>query len=214
MGASIYAMSDMHGDLRAFDEALKLVDLSDPGSRLVLCGDYVDHARSALGVCERIIALQEHFPEQVVALMGNNEASWLEDEDDGGAPCLPPHVRRWMRRLPLFYETPQQVFVHAGVDEEAGEWWKLGTEDYYFFSKFPATFGSFVKDVVAGHVGTVSMCGEPRVYWDGESHFYLDGSTEVTHHVPTLRYDLERRTYTTFSRGADGTWAEHPVERG
>lgn len=217
MGAFIYAMSDMHGDLAAFEEALALVDLSDPGSLLVLCGDYIDHARIHLGVCERIMELQRERPGQVVALMGNHEAAYLEDEAAGIAPPLKPDMRAWMRELPLYHETEGQIFVHAGVDEAAGDLWRVGTPDYCFYGKFPATFGPFLKDVVAGHVGTYLMCEENRVFWDGDSHYYLDGSTEVSHYVPVLRYDLEARRYSTFER-AEGDvlsrrWAEVPVRR-
>lgn len=204
MGASIYAMSDMHGELDAFEEALSFVDLSDSRSQLVLCGDYVDHSRIRLGVCERAMALQRENPGQVIALMGNHEAAYLEDLEAGIAPPLTPEIRAWMGGLPLYYETDAQIFVHAGVDEEAGDLWRVGTPDYYFYGKFPATFGAFLKDVVAGHVGTYLMCGEYRVFWDGASHYYLDGSTEVSRLVPVLRYDLETGRYAAL---AQGTWS-------
>lgn len=217
MGAFIYAMSDMHGDIAAFEEALSLVDLSDSRSALVLCGDYIDHARICLAVCRRIMELQRERPGQVVALMGNHEAAYLEDEAAGIAPPLKPDMRAWMRGLPLYHETEAQIFVHAGVDEEAGEYWNVGTPDYYFYGKFPATFGPFLKDVVAGHVGTYLMCEENRVFWDGASHYYLDGSTEVSHVVPVLRYDLDTKRYSTFERvGEDALprrWAAVPVPR-
>lgn len=204
MSASIYAMSDMHGDLEAFEEALSHVDLSSPESRLVLCGDYIDHARICLGVCERIMELQRERPGQVIALMGNHEAAYLEGLAAGVAPPLTPEMHAWMLDLPLFFETDEQIFVHAGVDEEAGDLWRHGTPEYYFYYKFPATFGPFLKDVIAGHVGTYLMCGENRVYWDGASHYYLDGSTEVSRLVPVLRYDLETGRYAAL---AQGTWS-------
>ena len=28
----------------------------------------------------------------------------------------------WLRKLPYFYETELQIFVYAGIDEEAGDW--------------------------------------------------------------------------------------------
>ncbi len=34
-----------------------------------------------------------------------------------------------MSDMPLYYETGEQIFVHAEVDEEAGEYWKWGTND-------------------------------------------------------------------------------------
>lgn len=38
---------------------------------------------------------------------------------------------KWMTKLPYYYTTDTQIFVHAGVDEEAGDWWDVGTPDYF-----------------------------------------------------------------------------------
>ncbi len=87
----------------------------------------------------------------------------------------------WIRKMPSYYETENQIFVHAGVDEEAEEDWKWGTSDETFLWKYPPVTGSFYKDIIAGHVGT----GIPElqndwdyhgIYHDGESHYYIDGS--------------------------------------
>ena len=82
----------------------------------------------------------------------------------------------------------------------------------------PASVGPFPKDIVAGHVGTYGLCGENRVYWDGQAHFYLDGSTERSGVVPVLKYDSLTDRYTTFGRAqtSDGApaWHEEPVRPG
>ena len=33
----------------------------------------------------------------------------------------------WIQQMPLYFETKSQIFVHAGVDEEAGEYWDVGS---------------------------------------------------------------------------------------
>lgn len=96
------------------------------------------------------------------------------------------------------------------MDEEAGDEWKWASEDWYFYSKYPAATGPFYKDVIAGHVGTFELCGENRVFWDGASHYYVDGSTEESGVVPVLCYDDATNAYTTFEREND-SWAEVPV---
>ena len=53
----IYAMSDIHGCLEAFEERLKEVDLSGK-NRLVLLGDYIDYGMSSGQVLDRIYELQ------------------------------------------------------------------------------------------------------------------------------------------------------------
>jgi len=109
----------------------------------------------------------------------------------------------WLKRQPLYYETEQQIYVHAGLDEEAEEYWKIGTPDEYFLCKYPATFGKFHKDIIAGHISTSSLSGDPgfhSVFWDGENHFYIDGETNVSGFLPVLKYDKLTSEYTSFNR--------------
>lgn len=210
----IYAMSDIHGQEKPFEEALTLVDFSDPRVMLVLCGDYIDHDWQHPEWFDRIRRLQKAHPDQVVVLKGNHEDNYLESY----AGTLPRETRRWLRDLPLFYETERQIFVHAGIDEDADDLWRVACEDWFFHSKMPASFGPFFKDIIAGHVGTFCFCGENRVYWDGEAHYYLDGSTERSGVVPVLKYDSTTDRYTTFERdetlGHDKHWVEVAVRAG
>lgn len=47
----------------------------------------------------------------------------------------------WLKGLPYYYETENQIFVHAGIDEEAGEDWKWGTSDEELVWKYPPKIG-------------------------------------------------------------------------
>ena len=105
---------------------------------------------------------------------------------------------RWLRRLPYFYETERQIFVHAGVDEEAGEDWEWGTPGYVYVGKYPAADGAFYKDIIAGHIGTASLSGDPDfhgVWHDGASHWYIDGTVTVSGRIPVLAYDEQAEVY-------------------
>lgn len=85
----------------------------------------------------------------------------------------------WLRGLPYFHETDRQIFVHAGIDEESGDWWLWATPEETFTGKYPPSTGAFYKDIIAGHVGTSQLAGDPAyhgVYFDGQSHYYIDGS--------------------------------------
>lgn len=100
----------------------------------------------------------------------------------------------WLNEQPRLVDLPNQIIVHAGVDEEMGEeWWKSGTSDETLVGKYPATTGSFYKDVIAGHVSSAEVAQDPRyfghIYWDRQSHFYIDGTTTMTYVVPVLYYD-------------------------
>lgn len=105
---------------------------------------------------------------------------------------------KWLENLPLFHETDKQIYVHAGIDEEAEEWWQHGTSEEIFVSKYPATFGRFYKDIIAGHIGTHSLKTEEGfhgVYWDKKNHYYIDGTVELSGNIPLLIYDSDKEEY-------------------
>ena len=61
-----------------------------------------------------------------------------------------------------------------------------------FVGKYPATTWKFYKDIIAGHVAAVSVAGEldfKGIYYDGQSHFYIDGAVEHTGNLLVLVYD-------------------------
>ena len=67
----IYAMSDIHGCLQEFEEALSKVDLSED-NKLILLGDYI-HGPNSYGVMDKIMSLQEKYgSDKVIALLGNH----------------------------------------------------------------------------------------------------------------------------------------------
>lgn len=109
----------------------------------------------------------------------------------------------WLKRLPLFHETEHAIYVHAGVDEEAGSSWRSVTPDYVFTHKYPADTGGFHKPIVAGHVATASLSsdGSHGVFYDGEAHWYIDGSVEITGMLNVLRYDVADGAVEAFTVG-------------
>lgn len=112
----------------------------------------------------------------------------------------------WISKMPLYYETEKQIFVHAGVDEEAGEYWMWGTSDSILLGKFPATKGKFYKTIVAGHVGTCTReLADDRsyhdIYFDGKSHYYIDGSVYKGGKLLLLAYDEENGKYYQVENG-------------
>lgn len=248
----IYAMSDIHGCLEPFEQALATIDLSDGGSKLVLLGDYCDRGAKSLQVLKRIMELQQRFPGQVIALRGNHEEmlienidmmhdsdfargwlladsnlattkSFLDAEQFGrvrhllmrkqfaeayrfAMECMVGNhadVVSWVRGLPYYWEEASsrqgQVFVHAGIDEEAGDLWRVGTPVEWFTASMPDYLGKrFDLDVIAGHVGTDIVSGIPGyegIYFDGASHYYIDGTVMRSGRVLVLAYDEATGTY-------------------
>lgn len=105
----------------------------------------------------------------------------------------------WIKGLPVYHETENQIFVHAGIDEEAGEYWNYAIDAHYCMSKFPPTTGYFHKDIIAGHTGTSFFVSDKDfhgIYFDGKSHYYIDSTVYVSHKLNLLIYDTETKKYT------------------
>lgn len=219
----IYAISDIHGCLAEFQEALSLVDLSNDDSMLILLGDYV-HGPDSFGVLKKVIELQKRYgQDKVIALIGNHEdmvidGRWpicdayneeryddREAEEDG--------YIEWMMSLPRYYATERQIFCHAGVEEDAEEMWEWGTDDYTFTEKYPAQIGSFHMDIIAGHIGTAEISNDPNyhdIYFDGESHYYIDGTVLDSGVIPVLMVDTETNKYYRVTEA--GNWLILPYD--
>ncbi|WP_164508020.1 metallophosphoesterase [Lapidilactobacillus wuchangensis] len=102
-----------------------------------------------------------------------------------------------------YYETEQQIFVHAGIAEDLGEYWAYDSDDL-LTKKYPATTGDFQKDIIAGHIHTEEITHDRQyfghLYWDRHSHFYLDGHTSESGIVPVLRFATIINQYATFKQ--------------
>ena len=203
----IYAMSDIHGCLGAFFNALSLVDLEDKNNKLVLCGDYIHGGSDSYGVVEKIMELKKKYKSRVIVLMGNHEESAVDSgtivddhsvneeyDEKRDKKCLD-----FISHLELYYKYKDEVvFCHAGVDEEAGEYWEAGTADYFYTGKFPAETGPFCINIVAGHIAASTVAGNPKhkgIYYDRESHYFIDGGTEKSGYVPVLMYDTNKKKF-------------------
>lgn len=145
--------------------------------------------------------LQVKFPKQVIALMGNHELYLLEDYNNRKIDVC-EDVIKWLKDRPYFYETQNQIFVHSGIDEEAEEYWKIGTEEIYYCNKYPHTTGYFFKTIISGHISAREIAKregfaieDGAIFFDGKSHYYIDGEVENTNKLPILMYDTLSEKY-------------------
>ncbi|MFT8871383.1 MAG: metallophosphoesterase [Sporolactobacillus sp.] len=117
-----------------------------------------------------------------------------------------------------FFENKKnsQIYLHAGLLEEAGDLWKQGTPDSYFTQKFPAETGSFYMDIIAGHVSSATAAKNDdylgKVYYDGKSHFYIDGETERSCIVPLLKFNTATGVYSSYDKATNGSWVEYKIK--
>ena len=202
----IYAMSDIHGCYEEFLAALSLIDLSEKDSMLILLGDYIHGGEGSYQVIDKIIELQKQYKNRVLALMGNHEEWVIEQNhsilddgcDEGYDEVREEKYINWMEKLPLYYFDGKRIFCHAGVEEEAGEDWEVGTADYVYIEKYPASIGKFCVDIIAGHISTATITNDPKyrgIYFDGYSHYYIDGNVLGNGYIPILMVDTKTNKY-------------------
>jgi serine/threonine protein phosphatase 1 len=130
-----YVLADLHGMYNFLESALAKIDFADAEMRFIVTGDYIDRGPDSAKIIQKLMDLQKEHPEQVICLMGNHEAMMIETYDkplakdwwfgNGGYQTYvsylgDPDVEHmsWLRKLPLYYETPKHVFVHAGIPDD------------------------------------------------------------------------------------------------
>ena len=98
-----------------------------------------------------------------------------------------------------YYETDTQIFVHAGIDEEADILWKELTSSEMFTNKFPLTTGGFLNDIVSGHVASWEVAKDKtyqgKIYHDSKSHYFIDGDVKNSKTIPVICYDTITQKY-------------------
>jgi len=200
--SKIYCVSDIHGCLEELERALFLIEprFKEDDAKLVLLGDYINGGPDNIGVMETVISLEKKYGrDKVIALMGNHEdAAILEYE--AGSEEIPSEYISWMRTLRLYHREGNTIFVHAGIDEDAGDLWETMTPDFVFTGKYPQNTGPFPggQKIVAGHTSVMSLTGDGSfrdIYYDGESHYFLDCDTPGTHTLLILMADTDKGRY-------------------
>lgn len=95
--AATYVVGDLHGRVDLLEPIFQRIDLhigeAEAGNpNLVFVGNYIDYGPASRDVLERLKALTEEFPINVICLMGNHERMLLDFVSD-------PAMRgaRWMR---------------------------------------------------------------------------------------------------------------------
>jgi serine/threonine protein phosphatase 1 len=141
MNGNLYAIGDIHGCLESLERLMDKINPDLTRDRLVFMGDFIDRGPQPRGVVDYVIRLQNLAPPgQIICLKGNHEImflDFLQGESaglflfNGGLPtledywgddwvdrdglALPLDHARFYRDLQLYYETPDYIFVHAGL---------------------------------------------------------------------------------------------------
>ena len=164
-GPSTHVIGDIHGCLTPLQRLLAKIELQ-PGDELVFIGDYIDRGPQSREVVDYLLGL----PYRCVFLLGNHEKmllDYLSGKDDGlflpnggmatlrsyggEASGIPPAHLSFFNSLRPIYETPEYLFVHAGIRPMV-PLDKQDLEDLVWIrQEFFQFIGHFPKPVVFGH---------------------------------------------------------------
>lgn len=121
----------------------------------------------------------------------------------------------WLRNCPLYYETTDQIMVHAGVTifEESEIYWKDTTTIDDFLMQFPADLSGYShKTIIAGHIGTniVSNIRDFHYCYGYGKRVFIDATVQSSRRINLLKYD--KKTYTEFIKNENGDWIEQEIK--
>lgn len=134
-----YAIADLHGRYDLLEKCLNKLgtidDANNADSKIILLGDYIDRGPDSAKIIQRLMGMQS-VDKNVICLKGNHEDIVLQTYDtplwkdwwfsNGGDTTYASYGGdvdtehlNWMRRLPLYYATPEHIFVHAGIPDNS-----------------------------------------------------------------------------------------------
>lgn len=204
--SKIYCCSDIHGCIDEFECALSVILEhleEEPDAKLALLGDYIHGGTGNYAVLDRIIGLQKKYGNRIIVLMGNHEEFIINGFSAGinlDFSETDDFYMSWLEHLPRYYVEGNTIFVHAGIDEKAGDCWEYETPEKVFTEKFPPETGYFStgQKIVAGHAHTSILAKDKSfsgIYYDGQSHYYIDGDVLTNHNIPILMVDTGTDKY-------------------
>lgn len=160
-----YVIGDIHGCLRALQRLVTKI-APQPGDEVIFIGDYIDRGPQSREVVEYLLGL----PYRCVFLLGNHEKMLLDyltgnDEGiylpNGGLATLhsygddfaniPPAHLSFFHALRPMYETPEHLFVHAGIRPMVPPDKQTVDDLVWIRQEFIQFIGRFPKPVVFGH---------------------------------------------------------------
>jgi serine/threonine protein phosphatase 1 len=177
MNGHLYAIGDIHGSLDSLERLLDKISPDLSRDRLVFVGDYIDRGPQCKGVVDYVIRLKNLAPPgQVICLKGNHEAMlldfmaggpaemflfnggmatledyWDVDWVDREGLALPPDHAQFYQDLQLYYETPEYIFVHAGLKPGVPLADQVEADLLWVRGEFITSAADFGRRVVFGH---------------------------------------------------------------
>ncbi len=167
----IFAIGDIHGCLHKLETIMGRIHVSAQDT-LVFLGDYIDRGPDPKGVVDYLLNLKVECEGEVVCLRGNHEEMFLDyiagiNQEaylcfggratvesyyaNTGRFRVPESHLDFYRGLPSFYETPDYVFVHAGLRPGVPISQQVDEDRLWIRSLFINSSYDWGKRVIFGH---------------------------------------------------------------
>ncbi|OCS82968.1 metallophosphoesterase [Caryophanon tenue] len=216
----ILAISDIHGQYDELTCLLELAHYNADRDQLILCGDYVDRGPKSKEVVElaqqlerqgAIVLCGNHEAIMYDAFYGSYEGMWYHwlDTCRGDATLrsygIDPHktsphhkprtkaltnTLQWMHTLPLYYETDDAIFVHAGVNDKLPLHKNSKRTLLWVRDDFHDNYRG-KKHVIFGHTTTPRLHRDPHnssVYFGDNRIIGIDGASSLGGQLHCLEY--------------------------
>lgn len=177
MSGDIYVIGDVHGCLAPLERLLEHLEPDLQEDTLLFMGDYIDRGPDSRGVVDYLLSLQARYPaDHLIFLKGNHEvmfldflagrdrevflyngglntleAYWGDDWKTRSELFLPPDHALFYQELKPYYETPDYIFVHAGLKPGLPLEEQVDDDLFWIRGEFIAAAEDFGRRVVFGH---------------------------------------------------------------
>lgn len=127
-----------------------------------------------------------------------------------------PVLIQWLEQMPYYYETQNQIFVHAGIQKNNDHptLWKELSNINHFLMQTCVSRGEFYKTVIAGHIATSQIMGQSdfhRICRLGD-FIYIDSSVIESQFLNVLQYDKQTFQYLGKIK-KENQWISYPIEK-
>ena len=177
MSGDLYAIGDLHGSLESLERLMDRITPDLQRDRLVFVGDYIDRGPQSRGVVDYLVRLKNLAPPgRIICLKGNHEAMlldflegreanlflfngglatledyWDDDWMDRDSLALPPDHAQFYQDLQLSYETPDYIFVHAGLKPGLPLSEQVEDDLLWIRGEFITSTEDFGRRIIFGH---------------------------------------------------------------
>ena len=181
----IFAIGDIHGCVDKLNTMMDKIDINFEKDTLVFLGDYIDRGPSSFEVVSSLITLKKKH-EDIIFLKGNHEEmlenylagidrftylsnggqqtidSYMKQGTISGKELIPEDHIEFFKRLDLFYQTDNYIFVHAGLREKIVLQDQLQDDLLWIRQKFIKSNHDFGKRVIFGHTPLAEPLVQPN----------------------------------------------------